>query len=215
MTPEELFEEKQYLVFAVMKQRFGSITRARQIAERNNMELEDLIQVGYMHLWQCCMKYNAERAETFHAYVMKGMEWAISDEIHMKGTPFKVSRKVSHEERNQINIHSIDWHGDVETVNEFYAVSPMNVEEEVLSSIEFEEATSVLGEKEKSIILHIGEGYSTREIAMKFEMGKSTVNKKKNEAFLKMNPDYKPLKQRSFFLGKRSLKGNRQQPLAI
>ena len=50
-------------------------------AERNNMELDDLIQVGRMHLWACCVKYDAERAETFHAYVMKGMEWAMSDEI--------------------------------------------------------------------------------------------------------------------------------------
>ncbi|MES1054447.1 sigma-70 family RNA polymerase sigma factor, partial [Bacillus thuringiensis] len=136
-------------------------------------------------------------------------------ELHMKGTAFKVSRKVSHEERNQIHIHSIDLHRDEETVNEFYAVSSINVEEEVMLAIEFEEVTSVLEEKEKSIILHIGEGYSTREIARKFEMGKSTVNKKKNEAFLKMNPDYKPMKQRSFFLGKRSLKGNRQQLLVM
>ena len=64
-----------------------------------------------------------QRAETFHAYVMKGMEWAMSDEIHMKGTPFKVSRKVNHEERNQISIHSIDLHRDEESVNEFYAMS--------------------------------------------------------------------------------------------
>ncbi|MED3087427.1 sigma-70 family RNA polymerase sigma factor [Bacillus toyonensis] len=215
MTPEELFEEKQHLVFAAIKQRFGSIARATQIAERNNMELDDLIQVGRMHLWKCCVKYDTERAETFNAYVMKVMKWAMSDELHMKGTPFKVSRKVSHEERNQIHIHSIDLHRDEETVNEFYAVSPINVEEEVMSSIEFEEVTSVLEEREKSIILHIGEGYTTREIARKFEMGKSTVNKKKNEAFLKMNSDYKPMKQRSFFLGKRSLKENRQQLLVM
>ena len=43
-----------------IKQRFGSIARARQIAERNNMELDDLIQVGRMHLWACCVKYDAE-----------------------------------------------------------------------------------------------------------------------------------------------------------
>ncbi|WP_142320678.1 sigma factor, partial [Bacillus cereus] len=168
MTPEELFEEKQHLVIAAIKQRFGSITRAKQIAEMNNMELDDLMQVGRMHLWQCCVKYDAERAETFNAYVMKGMKWAMSDELHMKGTPFKVSRKVSHEERNKINIHSIDLHRGEETVNEFYAVSPINVEEEVMSSIEFEEVTSVLEEKERAIILHIGEGYAIREIAMKF-----------------------------------------------
>ncbi|MGE0976217.1 sigma-70 family RNA polymerase sigma factor [Bacillus cereus] len=215
MTPEELFEEKQHLVIAAIKQRFGSMVRATQIAEMNNMELEDLIQVGRMHLWTCCVKYDAERAETFNAYVMKGMKWAMSDELHMKGTPFKVSRKVSHEEKNQINIHSIDLHRDEETVNEFYAVSPINVEEEALLSVEFEEVTSVLEEKEKLIILHVGEGYTTREIARKFEMGKSTVNKKKNEAFLKINPNYKPLNLRTFFLGKRTLKRNRQLGLTV
>ncbi|PTC15410.1 sigma-70 family RNA polymerase sigma factor [Bacillus wiedmannii] len=213
MTAQQLFEEKQHLVFAAIKQRFGSMARATQIAEMNNMELDDLIQVGRMHLWVCCVKYDAERVETFNAYVMKGMKWAMSDELHMKGTPFKVSRKVSHEERNQINIHSIDLHRDEESVNEFYAVSPIDVEEEALLSVEFEEVTSVLEEKEKSIILHIGEGYTTREIARKFEMGKSTVNKKKNEAFLKINPNYTTLNLRSFFLGKRTLKNNhlRQQ----
>ena len=67
-----------------------------------------------------------QRIDTFHAYVMKGMKWAMSDE-HMKGMP--LSRKVSHEERNQIHIHSIDLHRDEEPVNEFYAVSPIDVEE--------------------------------------------------------------------------------------
>ncbi|MEB9626186.1 RNA polymerase subunit sigma [Bacillus cereus] len=215
MKAEELFEEKQHLVITAIKQRFGSMARAGQIAEMNNMELDDLIQVGRMHLWVCCVKHDVERAETFNAYVMKGMKWAMSDELHMKGTAFKVSRKVSHEERNQIHFHSIDWHREEESVNEFYAVSPSNVEEEVMSSITFEEVTSVLEEREKSIILHIGEGYTTREIAREFEMGKSTVNKKKNEAFLKINPDYKPMKQRSFFLGKRSLKEKHQSQLVM
>ena len=183
MTPEKLFEEKEYLVIAAIKQRFGSIARARQIAERNNMELDDLIQVGRMHLWACCVKCDAERIDTFHAYVMKGMKWAMSDESHMKGMPFKVSRKVSHEERNQIHIHSIDLHRDEEPVNEFYAVSPIDVEEEALLSVEFEEVTSVLEEKEKLIILHVGEGYTEREIAVKLGMGRCTVNTKKNDAF--------------------------------
>ncbi|PEO43700.1 RNA polymerase subunit sigma, partial [Bacillus toyonensis] len=81
--------------------------------------------------------------------------------------------------------------------------------------VEFEEVTSVLEEKEKLIILHVGEGYTEREIAVKLGMGRSTLNRKKNEAFLKINPDYKPMKQRSFFLGKRTLKGNHQQLLVM
>ncbi|AZJ23189.1 sigma-70 family RNA polymerase sigma factor [Bacillus wiedmannii bv. thuringiensis] len=215
MTAEELFEEKQYLVIAAIKQQFGSIARAGQIAEMNNMELEDLMQVGHMYLWEHCVKSDPERVDTFNAYVMKGMKWAMSDELHLKGTPFKVSRRVSHEERNKMNIHSIDLHRDEETVNEFYAVSPIDVEEEVMLSTEFEEVTSVLEEKEKAIILHVGEGYTTEEIAMKLEMKKSTVHSKKTRAFLKMNPNYKPMKQKSFFLGKRMVKRNHQLGLVI
>lgn len=215
MTAQELFEEKQHLVIAAIKQQFGSIARAGQIAEMNNMELDDLIQVGHMYLWEHCVKYDPERVDTFNAYVMKGMKWAISDEIHMKGTPFKISRRVSHEERNKMNIHSIDLHQGEETVNEFYAVSPIDVEEEVMLSTEFEEVTSVLEEKEKSIILHVGEGYTTEEIAMKLEMKKSTVHTRKTQAFLKMNPNYKPMKQKSFFLGKRMVKRNHQLGLVI
>ncbi|MGG0258905.1 sigma-70 family RNA polymerase sigma factor, partial [Bacillus mycoides] len=119
MTAQELFEEKQHLVIAAIKQQFGSIARAGKIAEMNNMELDDLIQVGHMYLWEHCVKYDPERVDTFNAYVMKGMQWAISDEIHMKGTPFKISRRVSHEERNKMNIHSIDLHRGQETVNEY------------------------------------------------------------------------------------------------
>ena len=109
------------------------------------MELDDLIQVGRMHLWACCVKCDAERIDTFHAYVMKGMKWAMSDES-MKGMPFKVSRKVSHEERNQIHIHSIDLHRDEEPVNEC-SFSYRCGREEALLSVEFEEVTSVLEEK--------------------------------------------------------------------
>ena len=57
------------------------------------------------------------------------------------------------------------------------------MEEEALLSVEFEEVTSVLEEKEKLIILHVGEGYTEREIAVKLGMGRSIVNTKKNDAF--------------------------------
>ncbi|ARJ24422.1 sigma-70 family RNA polymerase sigma factor [Bacillus mycoides] len=215
MTAQELFEEKQHLVIASIKQQFGSIARAGQIAEMNNMELDDLIQVGHMYLWEHCVKYDPERVDTFNAYVMKGMKWAISDEIHMKGTPFKISRRVSHEERNKMNIHSIDLHRGQETVNEYYAVSPIDVEEEVIVSVGLQEVTSVLEEEEKTIIMHVGYGFTEQEIAVKLEMKKSTVHTRKTRAFLKMNPNYKPMKQKSFFLGKRMVKRNHQLGLVI
>lgn len=161
------------------------------------------------------MKYDPERVDTFNAYVMKGMKWAISDEIHMKGTPFKISRRVSHEERNKMNIHSIDLHREEETVNEFYAVSTINVEE-VMLSIGIQEVTSVLEEEEKTIIMHVRCDFTEQEIYVKLEVEKSTVHTRKTRAFLKMNPNYKLMKQKSFFLGKRRMvKRNHQLGLVI
>ncbi|MGG0327169.1 sigma factor-like helix-turn-helix DNA-binding protein, partial [Bacillus mycoides] len=128
---------------------------------------------------------------------------------------FKISRRVSHEERNKMNIHSIDLHRGQETVNEYYAVSPIDVEEEVIVSVGLQEVTSVLEEEEKTIIMHVGYGFTEQEIAVKLEMKKSTVHTRKTRAFLKMNPNYKPMKQKSFFLGKRMVKRNHQLGLVI
>ncbi|MED3357004.1 sigma-70 family RNA polymerase sigma factor [Bacillus thuringiensis] len=214
MKPEELFEEKQHLVFAAIKQQFGSYHMAKRIAENNNMEFDDLVQVGNMYLWERCVKHDPERIGTFSAYVMRGLRWYLSNEIHLKGTLFKVSRYVSVDERNQIETRSIDLHRDGEVINDFFAVSDIDVEEEVTTLLEFEEVTGVLNGKEKAIILHIGEGYTAEEIAVRLGMGKSTVHQKKNAAFLKINPDYQPVK-RSFFLGKLPYKRNRQLGLTV
>ena len=122
MKPEELFEEKQHLVFAAIKQQFGSYHMAKRIAENNNMEFDDLVQVGNMYLWERCVKHNPERIGTFSAYVMRGLRWYLSNEIHLKGTLFKVSRYVSVDERNQIETRSIDLHRDGEVINDFCSI---------------------------------------------------------------------------------------------
>ncbi|ANS49412.1 RNA polymerase sigma factor [Bacillus thuringiensis] len=102
------------------------------------------------------MKSDPERVDTFNAYVMKGMKWAMSDEIHLKGTPFKISRRVSYEDRNKMNIHSIDLHREEEAENGFYAVSPINVEKEVMVSVGIQEVTSILEEEEKQLLCMLG-----------------------------------------------------------
>ncbi len=164
MLANDLFEEKQHLVFAAIKQQFGSMTRAAKIAELNNMELDDLIQFGRMYLWERCLKHDPERIETFSAYVMRGMKWAMSDELHLKGSLFKISRRISHEERNKINIHSIDYHQEEEEVHGFYAVSPIDVEEEVTKHIEFEEVTSVLEEKKSPSLCTLVKGIPQKKL---------------------------------------------------
>ncbi|MGG0258443.1 sigma-70 family RNA polymerase sigma factor [Bacillus mycoides] len=191
MTPEELFEEKQHLVIAAIKQRFGSMLRAKQIAEMNNMELDDLIQVGRMQLWELCLKYNPEKVKTFKKYTMTHMKWRMSDEIHTKGTPFKVTRWTNAEERNQIDTQSIDLHKDGEIATNFFAVSPIDVEKEAMVSIQYQEAMSVLNEEEKIILTKKVYGFTDDEIADEIGKSRQIINKKKNRAFKKINPDYK------------------------
>ena len=52
MTPEKLFEEK---VFSNRSDqtKLWKYRKSQTNWERNNMELDDLIQVGRMHLWAC------------------------------------------------------------------------------------------------------------------------------------------------------------------
>ena len=64
-----------------------------------------------------------------------------------------------------------------------------------LLSVEFEEVTVCW--KKKKLIMHVGEGYTEREIAVKLGMVDHSEYKE-NDAFLKINPDYKPLNLRSF-----------------
>ena len=44
----------------------------------------------------------------------------------------------------------------IETVNEFYAVSRINVEEEVMVSVGLQEITNVLEEEEKQLLCMLG-----------------------------------------------------------
>ncbi|PGM07206.1 sigma-70 family RNA polymerase sigma factor [Bacillus thuringiensis] len=206
MTPEELFEEKDHLVLAAIKKRFGSYESAIKIAGDNNMEFDDLVQYGRMKLWELCLKYDSDRDISFNTYVIKTLGWYISEVIHVKGTPFKLSRYTSVEERMQINIRSIDLNKNGGDTNEFFAVSPINVEEDVLSSIEFNEKISVLNKKEKFVAIQKSYGYTDKEIGMKLNVHESTVSRIKNRAFNKINPEYKPVGKKTILANKKRRK---------
>lgn len=192
MFANKLFEEKQNLVFAAIKQHFGSYVKANRIAEINNMELDDLIQIAQMVLWNLCLKYDQKREATFNNYVVRSIRWGISKELHVRGLPIKVGTDVSATDRNSLYFHSIDLHvKDEETKNEFFTVAPTNVEEEALLSVELNEVLSVLDEEEKFILIQKGYGFTDREIAQMLGRGKTKINLLKNAAIRKINPNYR------------------------
>lgn len=193
MTTEELFEQKQHLVIAAIKQRFGSMAVAAKIANLNYMDVNDLIQIGSIRLWELCLKYNSEKEKSFNQYAVIGIQGRILNELFEKGKTIKVPKNVKKEIRDELNFQSIDLHQDGETVNEFFAVSQINVEEDVIGSIEFEEIVSGLGEKEKFVLIQKSYGYTDKEIGSKLNVDASTVSRIKNKAVVKLNPNRKSL----------------------
>ncbi|UBR30204.1 sigma-70 family RNA polymerase sigma factor [Bacillus sp. SD-4] len=191
MTPEELFAKKDHLVLTAIKKRLGSYEAAIGIAVENNMEFDDLVQEGRIKLWELCLKYDPDRDISFNTYVIKTLGWYISEVIHVKGTPFKLSRYTSVEERKQINIRSIDLNRNGEETNEFFAVAPINIEEDVVDSITFNEKISGLDRKEKFVVIQKSYGYTDKEIGAKLNVHESTVSRIKNKAFNKINPNLK------------------------
>ncbi|MFE4764735.1 sigma-70 family RNA polymerase sigma factor [Bacillus mycoides] len=193
MKPEELFKEKQHLVIAAIKQRFGSMAVAAKIANLNYMDVNDLIQIGSIRLWELCLKYNPEKEKSFNQYAVIGIQGRILNELFEKGLTIKVPKSNKKEVRDEFTFQSIDLHQDGETVNEFFAVSPINVEEDVIESIGFEEIVSGLGEKEKFVLMQKSYGFTDKEIGMKIGVDASTVSRIKNKAVIKLNPNRKSL----------------------
>ncbi|PEQ08058.1 sigma-70 family RNA polymerase sigma factor [Bacillus toyonensis] len=199
MTPEELFEEKQHLVHAAITQHFGSYAQASKLAKSNNMELDDLFQVARMLLWELCVKYNPKREATFNVYVMKFMKWRMSNELHIKGKVIRVGTNVTSEERKNLTFHSIDIQIEDDTKDDYFAVSPVNVEEEVMLSVEYTEALSKLTPQEKVIVVKKSQGYKDDEIGEELGKSRQTISRLKTAAFKKINPNYKPIGTTSFF----------------
>ncbi|PEN09712.1 sigma-70 family RNA polymerase sigma factor [Bacillus pseudomycoides] len=191
MTTEELFEQKQHLVIAAIKQRFGSVSIAAKIARLNNMDVDDLVQIGSVRLWELCLKYNPEKEKSFNQYAVIGIQGRILNELFEKGKTIKVPKNVKKEIRDEFNFQSIDLHKDGETINEYYAVSQINVEEDVVKSIEFDEKVVSLNKKEKFVLLQKAHGYTDGEIAGVLGVNTSTVSRLKNKAFKKVNPKFK------------------------
>ncbi|WP_142310585.1 sigma-70 family RNA polymerase sigma factor, partial [Bacillus wiedmannii] len=177
MTPEKLFEEKEHLVFAAIKQQFGSYTYAKKIAEKNNMVFDDLVQIGRIKLWELCLEYDPEKASTFNSYVMMTLKWKISEEVHIKGLTIKVPRSVNYEERNELCFHSIDLYKEDDTESDFFAISPINVEEEVIIGIQVQEIMKVLNEEERFILKKKSLGFTDKEIGRHFGRGRNYVSK--------------------------------------
>ncbi|WP_144561651.1 sigma-70 family RNA polymerase sigma factor [Bacillus mycoides] len=191
MTPERLFEEKQYLVDLVINRKLSSFKKASYIATMNNMELDDLRQVGNLVLWEICLKSDLDKFNNIDGYIVRAIWFSIQREIHNKGTTIKITTAVSIEDKQKYACQSIDLYANGEVENEFFAVSNIDVEDEISKKIEIEELLSVLSERDQWILKQKSKEYTDSEIAMVLGKTTNAITKMKNKAYRKINPNYK------------------------
>lgn len=192
MTPEKLFEEKQHLVDLVINRKLSSFKKASYIATMNNMELDDLRQVGNLVLWEICVKSDLDKFNNIDGYMVRAIWFAIQREIHNKGTTIKITTAVSIEDKQKYACQSIDLHANGEVENEFFAVSDINVEEEITKKLEIEDLLSCLNERDQWILKRKAENYSDGEIAKAIGKTTNAITKIKNKTFRKINPNFVP-----------------------
>ncbi|MEK4199067.1 sigma-70 family RNA polymerase sigma factor [Cytobacillus sp. FSL K6-0265] len=185
----QLFEENQELIFTAIRVNFKDFGKAHRIAGINNMELDDLIQVGQETLWKLCLKEDETMKEKFKGYAYKSIRWMIFNELRIRGLPIKTNLRVSVEDRNKLQFHSIDLYVKKESkvINDYFANDyATDVEYEVMNRLAIKDLLIYLSDLEKFIFIHIAEGYSEREIGEKIGRSTTWVNKKKRAAIAKL-----------------------------
>ncbi|MEB9880177.1 RNA polymerase subunit sigma [Bacillus cereus] len=197
MKPEKLFEEKQHLVDLVINRKLSSFKKASYIATMNNMELDDLRQVGNLVLWEICVKSDLDKFNNIDGYIVRAIWFAIKREIHNKGTTIKITTAVSIEDKQKYACQSIDLYANGEVENEFFAVSKINIEDEISKKIEVEELLSCLNKRDQWILRKKAEEYTDDEIAIVLGITTNGITKMKNKAFKKINPNFIPERLRN------------------
>lgn len=194
MTPAQLFEEKQGLIFLAIQQKYGSYDKADQIAKKNNMELADLIQIGRTILWRLCLNYDPEHEGNFNAYIIQSVKWGIVTALRRYGLPIYISDWCPTEKRQQFTFHSINAHkeGDEDANTEFFAVSVVDTEQEAINRVAIQEALNKLSDTEKFVLIQRADGYSDKEIGEMLGIERRQITRIRNRALKKINPDYKP-----------------------
>ncbi|PEP92490.1 sigma-70 family RNA polymerase sigma factor [Bacillus toyonensis] len=195
MTPEKLFEEKQHIVETVIKQNFKTIKQAEFVAKVNNMELNDLLQAGQLTLWEICLKKDLEQIKNLDGYIARAIKFTIMKEIHRKGKAIKLTSSVTWEERKKFEFSSIDFEINGRTEQDFLAATHINVEEEVITSIQCQEAINKLKPVERLILVKNSHGFSDEEIAIEIGSNRGAVNKRRNRAIKKINSNYEQNKK--------------------
>lgn len=98
MTPEQLFEKNQNLVYYCMKR-----------VSRSKLWYEDCLQEGFIELWRVCQKFEPERGLAFATYAVPCIQGAMQRFCRENCSTIRIPRTMWEKgEVDQVVIRSLD-----------------------------------------------------------------------------------------------------------
>lgn len=159
---KELFNNNTNLVYKVFHEKI------KAKLENASME-DDLIQIGLMTLWKCCIKYDPERGVQFSTYaynaIYKSMMCAMVREKRKTAFIISLNKQVNSEvEECPITYEDI-------------IASPVNVASQVEIDDIVKQIAKTLGKNSEKVVEMIREGHSQVDIAKELDITRAYVCK--------------------------------------
>lgn len=177
---KKMFNDNVRLVYRVYEEKISSHQNANQMRE-------DLLQIGMLSLWKCCMRYDPSRGIEFSTYaynsIRNSMKCALVRESKKTAYLVSMSKQVSSEAE------------DCPITYEDVIASPVNVSSEVEINNLVEQISKTIGDNAEKVISMIREGHSQVDIAKEMKLTRASVGrilkefrkKLKNTLFLEYN----------------------------
>lgn len=159
---KNLFNSNTKLVYKVYHEK---------IAGRNNAETlkDDLIQIGFLTLWKCCVKYNPEKGTQFSTYaynsIRKSMVCSLVRENKKTAYLISINKSVNSQK------------DDCSITYEDIIASAVNVASEVEIDDMLKRISRTLGENAEKVICMIKEGHTQVDIANELNLTRAYVGK--------------------------------------
>lgn len=191
LTPEELYEEMEYLAETTVHRLFP---QPKKYANTLHMDLEDFYQFGKMGLWKGINTFRtATHNRSLKSFLIQNIRWSIHYHIWRSNVQDRIYKSKDATDDNLATVISMSNSPqyDDENTNTFYdfvAVDNINnfdsteeyPENIVISQFDIEDMMSVLNDNEKELVkLRIGNSDLTyKEIAAIYGVTKQCIGMK-------------------------------------
>lgn len=198
----ELFEESKWIV----PYQIYAINNVGYVAKTRLLEVEDLLQVGYIALWNATAVFDDTRCTTFTYYAKKAITYNVFRYLKQYGSLIYLPAGRKQEERADIKFVSSSERVKQENDLEVSIVDmlPANDSEQHFDELERELDGELLKDnfdsyckepataKQKEFVFLLLEGHNENEIAAKLGCSRQAINvrKKKVQAILQKEKLY-------------------------